>query len=172
MLRAGADETLLQNAMIPMFPITINGNHLDQSTKPAADASKTNYILVQSRARLSPSQRQDFAKAGLELLDYVSKNTYLCGFQDTDLARVREMESIVYVDVYRTEFKVTSDLRETPMSLDDNIKVNVIFHNSVKSDFEILRAHIVEKSVLATKIFSSIHIKPNSPSWVRVWTIW
>ena len=124
-----------------MFPITINGNKLDPSTKSATDSSKTNYILVQTRAGLSPSQRQDLANAGLVHLDYVSKNTYLCGYQDTDLDRIRQMEPVVYVDVYRLEFKIEPDLKEAAPSLDE-VEVDVVFHDAVDSDSESLRARI------------------------------
>ena len=124
-----------------MFPITINGNKLDPSTKSATDSSKTNYILVQTRAGLSPSQRQDLANAGLVHLDYVSKNTYLCGYQDTDLDRIRQMEPVVYVDVYRLEFKIEPDLKGAAPSLDE-VEVDVVFHDAVDSDSESLRARI------------------------------
>jgi hypothetical protein len=78
-----------------MFPITINGNTLDQSILSAPDASNTNYVLVQTWARPSPSQRKDLEIAGLQHLDYVSKNTYLCHYQDANLASIRLMELVV-----------------------------------------------------------------------------
>jgi hypothetical protein len=55
------------------------------------------------------------AEAGLALHDYVSKNTYLYGYQDDD----RQMEPVVYVDVYRLEFKIPprSERNRTGFSL-------------------------------------------------------
>jgi serine protease AprX len=139
----------LQGAPTPIFPITINGNSLDQLTKSAADASKTNYILVQSRARLSPLQRQELAGAGLVLHDYVSKNTYLYGYQGVDLDMIRQMEPVVYVDVYRLEFKIPPSLKEAVP--DSPYKVDIAFHEGIDSDSKILRDLIIEKSRLSAE---------------------
>ncbi|RYP15321.1 hypothetical protein DL765_005777 [Monosporascus sp. GIB2] len=128
----------------PMIPITINGNTLDHSTKSAADASKTNYILVQFRARLSPSQMQELANAGLKHLDYVSKNTYLCHHEDADLDKIRQMDPVVYVEIYRPEFKITPSLKGAAPSL--NYEVDVVFHDAVDSDSEDLRGRIAQES--------------------------
>ncbi|KAI1159906.1 hypothetical protein F5B18DRAFT_556371 [Nemania serpens] len=122
-----------------MFPIIINGNHLDEAIEPAADASGTNYILVQSRAGLSPPQKQDLAKAGVMVHDYVSKNTYLCYFEDSDLDRLRQMEPFVYVDVYRAQFKVSSASPPPPTSLGRKIKLDLIFHKDVNSESQTLQ---------------------------------
>lgn len=61
----------------PTFPIKINGNILDSSTKLATEPLETKHVLVQSLARLRPSDRQELDRAGVTHLDYVSKNTYL-----------------------------------------------------------------------------------------------
>ena len=141
-LVVGANWTTLQEAMIPMFPITINGNRFDESVKPAANASKTDYILVQSRGRLSPSKRQKLGDAGLKHIDYVSKNTCLCHYQSADLDKVRQMEPIVHTDVYRLEFKMAPNLKEAVP--DRDYKVDVIFHRGVQSDSTDFRDRILE----------------------------
>src|SRR5256714_6872295 len=135
--------------MIPMFPIMINGNRFDESVKPAADASKTDYILVQCQGRLSLSRRQKLDDAGLKHINYVSKNTYLCHYQSADLDKVRQMEPIVYTDVYRQEFKMAPNLKEAVP--DRDYKVDVIFHRGVQSDSPDLRHRILETTRSRTK---------------------
>jgi hypothetical protein len=133
---------------MPMFPITINGNTLDQSTRSTADAFK--YILVQSRAPLSPLQRQNLENAGLKHLDYVSKNTYLGHYQDADLDKIRQMEPVVYADVYLQSLKITPRLKE--VQLDQNYEVDITYHEGVdvspgSSD---LKRSIMDKSYLTS----------------------
>ncbi|KAI4864994.1 ankyrin repeat-containing domain protein [Hypoxylon rubiginosum] len=133
-----------QVATKPMLPIIINGNHLDSSTSPSEDASETNYVLIQTKARLSPSQWQGLKNANLVVLDYVSENTYLCGYQDVSLKEVHQLDPVVYVDIYREELKVEPGLRE----LDVNVEVDVIFHNDADSGSEDLRDRIAKTSGL------------------------
>ena len=127
---AGANQSL-QDAKIPVFPITINGNRFDESTKRAEDASTTNYVLVQTLGSLSPSQMQQLETEGLKHFDYVSKNTYLCYYQPQDLDKIRRMELIVYADIYHMAFKTVPNLKE-PVS-DRDCRVDVIFHTGVQS---------------------------------------
>ena len=58
-----------------LFPIVIDGIKLDESLKPAADASKTDYVLVQTWKGLSSLEVEQLVS--LKHIDYVSKNTYL-----------------------------------------------------------------------------------------------
>ena len=136
-----------ETSEVPLSCITINGITLDQSTKPATDAFNTNYILVQSKARLSPSQRRELADIGLVLHDYVSKNTYLYGYQGVDLDRIRQMEPVAYVDVYRLEFKIPPSLGKAVP--DSPHKVDVVFHEDVDTGSTKLRDLIALKSRLS-----------------------
>lgn len=129
-----------------MFSIIINGNHLDPATKPAAKASETNYILVQTWARLTPSQRNNLAEEGVEIHDYASKNTYVCGYRGIDLDRICRVDPVVYVEVYRTQLKISSDLRESLLGHDGEIRLSVIFHHGVDQNSAFLQALVVEKS--------------------------
>ena len=104
----------------------------------------TKYILVQSRTRLSPSDRQKLDHAGVKHLEYVSKNTYLCQYQDGDLEKIRQLEPVIYVDIYRTEFKIALSLKEA--NRDQVYEVDIVFHEGVDTKSEILRRNIVEKS--------------------------
>ncbi|CAG8908990.1 unnamed protein product [Penicillium egyptiacum] len=103
-----------------MAEILINGNRLDPETqRPAlrafglesADASKSDYILVQSIEPLSNEQEDELEKLGVKIQEYVSRNTYLCGFKDTDLQRIRNLPYLSWVNVYLDLFVVQSNLK-------------------------------------------------------------
>ena len=130
-----------------MFPITINGNTLNQSIPPATGSLETEYILIQCWARLSPSDRQKLDDVGVKHLDYVSKNTYLCQYQDKDLKRICKLEPVVYVEIYRTELKITPSLRESiEAEPDRDYKVDIEFHEGVHPYSLNLQSDIAMKS--------------------------
>lgn len=138
---AGVNQTTLQDAEIPVFPITVNRNRLDESMERAKDASTTKYILVQGRGCLSSSQMQKLETEGLKHFDYVSKNTYLCYYQHIDLGKIRGMESIVYADIYHTALKTVPNLKE-PV-IDQDYHVDVILHTGVQSSSTELKDRIL-----------------------------
>lgn len=128
---------------VPLFPITINGNTLNPSILNAGPL-KTKYILVQSWADLSSSDRLILEKANIRPLDYVSRNTYLCQYEDEDLEKVRKLEPVVYVDIYRTELKIGPILKEARRG--QKYKVDVVFHENVATDSQSLQTELKEKS--------------------------
>ncbi|KAI0098007.1 ankyrin repeat-containing domain protein [Nemania sp. FL0031] len=120
----------------PMFPITINGITLDSSIIPTAGVIETNYILVQSRIRLSPFNMPELDIIGVEILDYVSKNTYLCQWRDPlrNLDTIRQRKPVIYVGIYRKEFKIGPALeraRRNDAEQHQTYEVDIIFHKSV-----------------------------------------
>jgi serine protease AprX len=56
------------------------------------------------------------------------------------------MEPVVYVDVYRLEFKIPPSLKKAEPSL--RYKVDIVFHEGVDSDSTNLQALIAQKSHL------------------------
>jgi hypothetical protein len=109
-----------------MARITINGISLDPVVQSralraaaleSADASESNYILVQTQDPLSESQRAELTELGVEIHEYVPENTYLCGYQPTDLDAIRALSFVTWADVYLRGFKIAPALRqETPDS--------------------------------------------------------
>lgn len=128
-----------------MFPIRINGNDLNPSIEPALNASATNYILVQTQRSLSPAQREILVNMSLEFYDCICENTYLCGYQHHDLEVIRGEAFVVYVDVYRQEFKIDPHLKMETASLDNPINVVILFHDATKLVVENMRAEIMQK---------------------------
>ena len=81
---------------------------------------------------------------GVKHIDYVSKNTYLCQYLDEDLKKVRQLGPVIYVDIYRTEFKITPNLKEAKQ--DQDYEVDIVFHENVSPSIPNLQRDIVEKS--------------------------
>jgi serine protease AprX len=99
-----------------MNRITINGISLDPVSYTSAglmsaDASGSNYLLIQSTAPLTAAQKTELAAAGVTLHEYVSENTYLAAYPQSDLSRLRSLPYVAWVDVYLKGFKVAPGLR-------------------------------------------------------------
>ncbi|KAF3318740.1 hypothetical protein TWF173_006756 [Orbilia oligospora] len=120
-----------EGALKPLFPIRINGNDLDEETKPQSNAPNTNYIIIQTEALLSPPQREALKAADLEIQEYVSNCTYLCRYPGQNLDKIGQIDLIVYVDIYRQEFKIAPSLKEEmkEMPPDDKIDIFVLCHD-------------------------------------------
>jgi serine protease AprX len=125
----------------PLFPITFNGNTLSQEAKAtsrddAAYASQSRYVLVQTAKPLTALQKRELATLGVEVHEYVSKNTYLYGYQGNDLGQLRRLEYVTYADIYQQLFKVQPSLksaaptRTLSMSKTSHV-VDVAFHEDV-----------------------------------------
>jgi serine protease AprX len=103
-----------------MARITINGVSLDPIAErrelrahslESADASASNYILVQTTGPLSRDERDQLAELGVVIQEYVPENTYLCGYQKSDLETIRDLPFVTWVDVYFESFKIPPSLR-------------------------------------------------------------
>lgn len=106
-----------------MAPITINGNSLDPTAErpalrafglEAPDASKSDYILVQTKGPLETDQKGFFTRLGIEIQEYVSENTYLCGYKGTDLSTIRSLPYVSWADIYLQLFVVPPELKSAP----------------------------------------------------------
>jgi serine protease AprX len=104
-----------------MARITINGVSVDPLAHAAtlasaglitADASASNYVLIQTAAPLTDEQKEQLADLGAVVQEYVSENTYLCGYKPTDLGAVRALPFVTWANVYLRGFKVNPALRD------------------------------------------------------------
>src|SRR6516162_6540086 len=102
-----------------MAIITINGITVDplapHRAPPARamleemrsnDASKFNYILVQTTHPLNREEKSQLAEAGASILEYVPQDTYLCHFPLSDLGRVRALRCVSWTGPYDKGFKL------------------------------------------------------------------
>lgn len=152
-----------------MSPITINGNTIDPSAQGsdirtrsffAADASKSNFILIQTRAPLSDEQEQELNDIDAEVQEYISDNTYLCHYPPPDLTVIREKPWVTWANTYMQDFKIVSSLkpegragaatnlmvREIPAiratPLRNSQEVDIVFHCGVDINSEAIRTAI------------------------------
>jgi serine protease AprX len=150
---------------IYMALITINGVSLDPSTDAqalnlagleSADASASDYILIQTIAPLSSDQTDELARLGGVVLEYVSENTYLCSYKGTDLTSIRSLPFVTWANVYLRGFKVAPNLRPagmtpaahilpTPAALSHSRTprtVDIVFHEDADTGSDALRTAV------------------------------
>jgi hypothetical protein len=147
-----------------MARITINGISLDPVAQGAAlhtaglvaaDASQSDYILIQSAAPLADAQRDRLTALGVTIQEYVSDNTYLCGYKGTDLASIRALPFVTWADVYLRGFKVAASLRPQtagpagllpaaapPAHSNTPHTVDVIFHDDVDTSDDAVKTAV------------------------------
>lgn len=155
-----------------MSVISINGNHLDPREQlpvlralhlESEDATKSDYILVQSVEPLSIDQEDELEGLGVDIQQYASKNTYLCGFKGTDLESIRRLSYISWVNVYLDLFVIQSSLkapnRTTTVSSfpvvpkDSNSHtVDILLHK----DVDARSAHVI------SEVAAAVHADPDT----------
>ena len=144
-----------------MARITINGVSLDPVAQSAglraaslesADASQSNYVLIQTQAPLSDDQKGQLTDLGVVIHEYVPDDTYLCGYQPTDLAAIRALPFVTWADVYFRGFKIPPSLRPQagdsaasilPMTMSRSPSrklrdVDVVLHDDVEASSEVI----------------------------------
>ncbi|HWB47608.1 MAG TPA: S8 family serine peptidase [Stellaceae bacterium] len=102
-----------------MATITINGVSVDPLAQGPSlealriarpDAKSSNYVLVQTKAPLTAGQRAQLDGAGAEILEYVPDDTYICRYLASDLAPLRALPFVAWVNVYMAQFKIAPTL--------------------------------------------------------------
>ena len=154
-----------------MTRITINGVSLDPtSSAPAmaaitsADASQSDYVLVQTAAPLTPDQRAELTRLGVVINEYVSENTYLCGYKPADLSAIRRLPYVSWANVYLRGFKIPPTLRplappvaaahivppdQSPATSRKLRQVDVVLHDDADSNSDALRTKIAAAARLS-----------------------
>lgn len=105
-----------------MAKITINGITTDPlAASPtlalaatnviSADASASNFILVQTTEPLNRAQKDELASKGATILEYVPENTYICSFPPADLDPIRALPYVTWANVYMRGFKIAPALQ-------------------------------------------------------------
>ena len=106
-----------------MSKITINSVTVDPLAQaPAlaaanlssADATDSDYILIQTEHPLSKNDKSELTNMGVTILEYVPDDTYLCSYRGTDLNQVRSLSNVVWVNIYMEGFKVAPSLKSSP----------------------------------------------------------
>jgi len=162
-----------------MARITINGISFDPADQSPAvasissvDASKSDYVLIQTDAPLTADQQTQLQNLGVELHEYVSDNTYLCKYKPSDLSQIRALPFVTWANIYLRDFKIPPTLRAvgTPSSLTNVVpsmqgpatsrkphNVDIVLHPDVDSNSEAVKARIA----------AAAHVSPDDLSMGR-----
>ena len=106
-----------------MSTITINGVTFDPLAQgPAlaaanlrsADASDSDYILIQTEQPLNKDMKSELTNMGVVILEYVPDDTYLCNYTGTDLDQIRALAYVLWANIYLQGFKVAPSLMTRP----------------------------------------------------------
>ncbi|KAJ0295350.1 hypothetical protein COL516b_012666 [Colletotrichum fioriniae] len=134
-----------------MATVQINGNTANLARLPDSvpkDAESTNFILIQGHSDLTPSQKQNLEDSKANILEYVSRNTYLCRYEPKDLSAIRAMASVKSVIPYLPNLKTTISLKEL-IERDDkktHYEVDCVLHKSPNVNADNLATSIALKA--------------------------
>lgn len=142
-----------------MSLITINGNSFDPNAPTVrhlglnrGDAKSTDYILLQTSGEpIKKAQKTELETKGVKILEYVSENTYLCGYKEPDLDTLRDLSFIKYANVYLQEFVVQPSLKTAAdpsrnaigLSVTPNTRttrdVDIVLHDDSEASQDLLK---------------------------------
>ncbi|SMR41331.1 unnamed protein product [Zymoseptoria tritici ST99CH_1E4] len=153
-----------------MSLVTVNGNTLNLSTSPILSqptAEHSNFILVQGYDAFTPDQKSALAGLGVEIMEYVSENTYLCRYTPSDLEVLRRADGVRSVVVYDAALKQTISLSEMVETQPDQTEyeVDLILHDIPNVTANQLapfiataaRASITELEIVPGKVRLTVH---------------
>ena len=64
------------------------------------DAKDTRYLLLQVKCELGAEERAQLEQLGVELLQFVPDDTYLCRFDVGELTRVRSLAFVAWANPF------------------------------------------------------------------------
>ena len=120
-----------------MAPLELKGNVFDLAKEKSAlpaDASKTNYILVEFNAPLGQEEYKKFEKYQLSVEEYVGNETYLCRYEPADFNRLKELTIVTNVTVYPLSVKTSPDLQKAIQTQSGTIRVQIHLHEGPEGD--------------------------------------
>lgn len=143
-----------------MAKITINGISVDPDAQKnimsvtgliSPDSSTSNYILIQTTQPLNRDQKNQLAELGVQILEFVPENTYICRYEPANLDAIRNLPFVEWANVYLEDFKIEPRLRTSAAanvdkanlfalgSIENTIsrqpkRVTVVFHNNVSNN--------------------------------------
>ncbi len=113
-----------------------------------ADASQSNYIMIQTEAPPSDEQRSVLTGAGVAIQEYIPDDTYLCRYEPADLEPIRAIPFVTWVSVFPRWLKISPGLWHTAGRTSTTVfpprlgpprfsrrlrKVDVVFHDDVET---------------------------------------
>jgi len=104
-----------------MAKITINGVTLDpiadhgvllQHSLLSVDAARSDYLLIQVSKPLTLAERQRLETLHVDLLEFVPQDTYVARYKQEDLAAIRALPFVAWVNTYLHGFKIAPELHQ------------------------------------------------------------
>jgi len=71
----------------------------------ANDVKDTRYLLLQVKSELDAEQKTELAQLGVEIVEYVPDDTYLCRFDVGELNKVRALEFVTWANPFMKQRK-------------------------------------------------------------------
>ncbi|HEY6039526.1 MAG TPA: hypothetical protein VIV58_34840 [Kofleriaceae bacterium] len=69
------------------------------------DAKDTRYLLLQVKSELAAEQKAQLERLGVEIIEYVPDDTYLCRFDVGELNQVRALEFVTWANPFMKQRK-------------------------------------------------------------------
>ncbi|KAK2751264.1 hypothetical protein CKAH01_06450 [Colletotrichum kahawae] len=129
LINAGREQEDVAMMLGPKYPIKVNGNMVEEQSIRTVEAT-TQYVLIQALKRFTPSQKKDLGNLEVGVLEYIPKNAYLCTYAGGNLDRIRQLEFVVFVDIYRQYLKIPPELQHAQMDPQHH-NIDVVFHKNV-----------------------------------------
>lgn len=101
-------------------PISINGRNWDPKINYARDAARTNYITITTLGPILAEHHEKLRALGVEIQEQVDLDTYLCHYERSDLQPIRDEPFVRQADVFRSKFKIVSDLKKATIAAEGN----------------------------------------------------
>jgi hypothetical protein len=99
-----------------MATINIRGNVLDPANPGdvdlPADASKTNYVLVQLKEEMTPEMVQALRSKEAKIVKRMEGNTWLLNYPPSNLGKLESINGVEHALVYVDYFVIHSDLKQ------------------------------------------------------------
>src|SRR5438105_2969968 len=106
-----------------MAIIKINGISIDPTAQAPAiagarlmsdNASKSDYLLVQTTHPITQQERDALEAKGATILEYVPESTYVVHYPATSLSAIRALPFVAWVNTYMRGFKINPALLPAP----------------------------------------------------------
>ncbi|KAG8531816.1 uncharacterized protein KY384_003452 [Bacidia gigantensis] len=142
-----------------MAPLELKGNSFDLAIAQAnlpANASDTNYILVEFNAPLGHDEYEKMGKYQLTVEEYVGKDTYLCRYEPTDLNKLKELTFVKTFTIYPAKVKVSPELQQAVSTQTGNQRIQIHLHEGKEGDAQKVIEQIKTKTKPVTVHSSNV----------------
>jgi serine protease AprX len=133
------NKTIVEiKAPVDAIPVAVNGRVIDPDEHYAANAVKTDHLILTLYDVLTPAQHSDLHKLEVEIQEDLGNHNYLCHYVPSDLDPLRKLQWVRQVDVYRNLYKIPEEFvayiekaKKVPQDGENAILINVMPHHEL-----------------------------------------